>query len=91
MIQKEEFYFDSRDGEHKIHSIRWVPEHDKPVCVLQIIHGMTEHIDRYDGFAQYMAGGGGGCCVRDSLWALPREFLPVFLCLWPGDDFCLSL
>ena len=58
MIQKEEFYFDSRDGEHKIHSIRWVPEHDKPVCVLQIIHGMTEHIDRYDGFAQYMAGKG---------------------------------
>lgn len=58
MIQKEEFYFDSRDGEHKIHSIRWVPEHDKPVCVLQIIHGMTEHIDRYDGFAQYMVGKG---------------------------------
>ena len=58
MIQKEEFYFDSRDGEHKIRSIRWVPEHDKPVCVLQIIHGMTEHIDRYDGFAQYMAGKG---------------------------------
>lgn len=58
MIQKEEFYFDSRDGEHKIHSIRWVPEHDKPVCVLQIIHGMTEHIDRYDEFAQYMAGKG---------------------------------
>ena len=58
MIQKEEFYFYSRDGEHKIHSIRWVPEHDKPVCVLQIIHGMTEHIDRYDGFAQYMAGKG---------------------------------
>ncbi len=58
MIQKEEFYFDSLDGEHKIHSIRWVPEHDKPVCVLQIIHGMTEHIDRYDGFAQYMAGKG---------------------------------
>lgn len=58
MIQKEEFYFDSRDGEHKIHSIRWVPERDKPVCVLQIIHGMTEHIDRYDGFAQYMAGKG---------------------------------
>lgn len=58
MIQKEEFYFDSRDGEHKIHSIRWVPEHDKPVCVLQIIHGMTEHIDRYDGFAQYIAGKG---------------------------------
>lgn len=55
MIQKEEFYFGSRDGEHKIHAIRWIPETEKPVCILQIIHGMTEHVDRYDEFARFMA------------------------------------
>ncbi|MDE6386992.1 MAG: lysophospholipase [Lachnospiraceae bacterium] len=55
MINKEEFYFDSRDGEHKIHAIRWIPETEKPVCILQIVHGMSEYIDRYDDFATYLA------------------------------------
>ena len=55
MIKKEDLYFKSRDGEHKLHAIRWVPEAEKPVCILQIVHGMTEYIDRYDEFARYMA------------------------------------
>ena len=55
MIQKEEFYFGSRDGEHRIHAIRWIPEKERPVCILQIIHGMSEYIDRYDEFARFMA------------------------------------
>ncbi|MDE6740224.1 MAG: lysophospholipase [Lachnospiraceae bacterium] len=57
MIKKEDFYFDSRDGEHKIHAIRWIPE-ERPVCIVQIIHGMAEYIDRYDEFARYLAGKG---------------------------------
>jgi alpha-beta hydrolase superfamily lysophospholipase len=52
---KEEFYFDSRDGEHKLHAVKWVPETETPVLILQIIHGMAEHIERYDDFAQYLA------------------------------------
>lgn len=55
MIKKEDLYFNSRDREHKLHAIRWVPEAEKPVCILQIVHGMTEYIDRYDEFARYMA------------------------------------
>ena len=55
MIKKEDLYFNSRDREHKLHAIRWVPETEKPVCILQIVHGMTEYIDRYDEFARYMA------------------------------------
>lgn len=58
MINKEEFYFDSRDGEHKIHAVKWVPEAEKPVCILQIVHGMSEYIDRYDDFAGYLADRG---------------------------------
>lgn len=58
MIQKEEFYFDSRDRESKIHAVKWVPEVEKPVCILQIVHGMAEHIDRYDEFARFLAGKG---------------------------------
>lgn len=55
MIKKQEFYFDSRDREHKIHAIRWIPEEQKPVCIVQIVHGMAEYIDRYDEFASYLA------------------------------------
>lgn len=55
MVRKEELYFDSRDNVSKIHAVRWIPDAEKPACILQIIHGMAEYIDRYDDFAQNMA------------------------------------
>ena len=51
MINKEEFCFDSRDGVHKIYAVKWVPDSEKPVCIVQIVHGMAEHINRYEAFA----------------------------------------
>lgn len=56
----KEFYFDSVDGEHKIHACEWDPE-GEPVAILQLIHGMTEYIGRYDEFATFMAD--HGFCV----------------------------
>lgn len=53
MVKKEEFTFDSRDGQSKIHAVRWVPE-EKVVCILQIVHGMAEYIERYEDLAQYL-------------------------------------
>lgn len=58
MVRKEEFYFDSRDRQSKIHSVKWIPDVAKPVCIFQIVHGMAEHIERYDEFAQFLAGKG---------------------------------
>lgn len=58
MIKKEEFYFDSRDKKNKIHAVKWIPDVKKPVCIFQIVHGMAEHIERYDEFAQFLAGKG---------------------------------
>lgn len=55
MISKEEFYFDSRDRESKIHAVKWIPEAEKPVCIFQVVHGMAEHIERYDEFARFLA------------------------------------
>ncbi|MBP3604353.1 MAG: lysophospholipase [Lachnospiraceae bacterium] len=54
MVKKEEFTFDSRDGISKIHAVRWIPEGDI-VCILQIVHGMAEYIERYEEVAQYFA------------------------------------
>lgn len=55
MIRKEEFYFDSRSQKDKIHAVKWIPDVEKPVCIFQIVHGMAEHIDRYDEFARFLA------------------------------------
>ena len=55
MVRKEEFYFDSRDQENRIHAIKWIPNVEKPVCIFQIVHGMAEHIDRYDELARFLA------------------------------------
>ena len=58
MVKKEDFYFDSRDGEHKLHAVRWIPDIEKPVCILQVVHGMAEYIGRYDDFARFLADRG---------------------------------
>ena len=49
--------FQSTDGVNNIVWTLWEPE-TKPVAVLQIIHGMSEHILRYDDFARYLNGFG---------------------------------
>lgn len=54
MVRKEEFTFDSRDGKTKLHAVRWVPE-GKVICIVQIVHGMAEYIERYGELAQYLS------------------------------------
>ena len=49
-MKKEEIFFLSRDGKTKIHAVKWIPE-GKPVCILQIVHGMAEYIERYERLA----------------------------------------
>ncbi len=53
-VMKQEFYFASREGNHSLHGLRWVPEGEVR-AILQIVHGMAEHIERYDEFASYLA------------------------------------
>lgn len=56
MITREAFTYDSRDEKKtKIHAVKWIPETDKPICVVQIVHGMSEHMERYDDFARFLA------------------------------------
>lgn len=60
-MKKEEFYYDSRDNCSRIHAVRYTPENQEPVCVVQIIHGMAEYIERYEDFAGFLTG--QGCVV----------------------------
>lgn len=52
-MTRTDFYFDSRDNRTKIHGVKWVPD-TTPVGILILVHGMAEHIERYEGFAEFM-------------------------------------
>ena len=56
---KEEFYYDSRDGISKLHAVRYTPDGDDDIrCVVQIVHGMAEYVERYEEFAEYLTSKG---------------------------------
>lgn len=59
---KEEFYYDSRDARSKLHAVRYSPESGEEIrCVVQIVHGMAEYIERYEEFAAFLTA--RGCIV----------------------------
>ena len=51
---RQELYSPSVDGVHQLHTLCWIPEGEIR-AVLQIVHGMSEHIERYDEFARYLS------------------------------------
>ena len=56
MRMYKDFYFPSC-GDGMIHGCRWEPE-GEPIAVLQIVHGVAEHVQRYQQFAEFMASKG---------------------------------
>lgn len=53
-MKKEEFYFDSRDNHSRIHAVRWTPDVENVVAVVQIVHGMSEYVERYEELAAFL-------------------------------------
>ena len=55
MTNCEHFRFISSDGKTQLHACLWIPETKiRFRGVVQIAHGVSEHIMRYDGFARYL-------------------------------------
>lgn len=94
MTKKTDFTFLSSDGKTWLHGISWVPEDTAPVAVLQLVHGVAEHIDRYDDFARFLNGHGVIVVGHDHLGhgkSLPEGGTPVYFgdgCTWdtPVND-----
>ena len=57
MIQKEQRNFIMRDGK-KVHAYLWTDTDIKPTQSIVLVHGMAEHIDRYEGFARNLVANG---------------------------------
>mgnify|MGYP000579784161 FL=1 len=66
-IIRKEAYFNSSTGKNKIHCMIWQDDAVKPIALFQIAHGMSEHIERYDDFACFLAGHGFIVCGNDHL------------------------
>lgn len=66
-IESTEFYFDSQAKDTKIRARTWLSNANAPKAVVQLVHGMAEHIDRYDEFARFLAARGFAVCGHDHL------------------------
>ena len=66
-IVKTEAYFNSSDGIHKIRTLIWKDDALTPIGVVQLAHGMAEHIERYDDFARFLASNSFVVCGNDHL------------------------
>ena len=67
MSVNQEFRFPSADGATTLYGRIWVPDHGAPKAVLQLVHGIAEHIGRYDRFARFMSDHGYLVCAEDHL------------------------
>lgn len=67
MSVNQEFRFPSADGVTTLYGRIWVPDHGAPKAVLQLVHGIAEHIGRYDSFARFMSDHGYLVCAEDHL------------------------
>lgn len=66
-IVKKEAYFNSSNGVNRVHTLIWEDDSATPIGILQLTHGMAEHIDRYDSFARFMASNGFIVCGNDHI------------------------
>ena len=63
---RNEFTFPSADGSTQIHAVEWLPDGEVR-AVLQIAHGVSEYILRYEPFAAYLAERGFAVVGHDHL------------------------
>lgn len=63
---KHEFTFPSADSKTNIHAVSWLPD-GTPVAVLQIAHGISEYVLRYEPFAQYLTEQGFAVVGNDHI------------------------
>jgi alpha-beta hydrolase superfamily lysophospholipase len=81
MTNLQEFTFLSSDGKTSLHGMEWLPEGRDIIGVLQIAHGVSEHISRYDGFARFLNEQGLAVVGHDHLGhggSIPEGGTPVY-------------
>ena len=67
MVNISETSFLSGDGVHQIYCRQWTPAEGPVRAAVQLVHGVAEHIGRYDGFASFLAEHGFAVAGDDHL------------------------
>ena len=65
-VEVKEREFPSTDGIHTLKGKMYIPE-GQPKGIFHLVHGMTEHIGRYDAFLREIAEAGYVCVAYDNL------------------------
>ena len=65
-MREQHFTFPSWNGSNEIHAVHWIPDGEIRM-VVQISHGMSEHIRRYRAFAEHLCTYGILVCGHDHL------------------------
>lgn len=99
-MKKNEFNYMSKDGKTQIHAVEWLPD-EAPKAILQIAHGVTEYILRYEEFAKFLTEKGIAVVGNDHLGhgksiaenAEPMYFGPEGSWDWVVEDIktCMDL
>ena len=67
-----ELTYPSADGTSTVRALLWEPdrlaaEARSPRGLVQLVHGMSEHVERYAGFAAFLCGRGFAVCANDHM------------------------
>lgn len=63
-MKRKDFYFPAEDG-RDISAVRWLPDNEKVKAVIQLNHGMAEHKERYEYFAEKLTDNGFAVYIHD--------------------------
>lgn len=63
-ITTRQFQFTSEEDQLEIDCLEIIPEKE-PIGIVQFVHGMCEHKERYEDFMTYLAGEGYYCVIHD--------------------------
>lgn len=66
-MNTETITYASKDGTSTIRALLWTPEvsESAPRGIVQLVHGMSEHVERYAGFAEVLCNAGFVVCAND--------------------------
>ena len=66
-FEKETFFYQSSDGKTPIAAYIYTPRVGSIRAIIQISHGMSEYLERYEGFIEFMCERGYLVCGNDHL------------------------
>lgn len=91
-MNKLEYYISSSDRKTQLRILEWIPE-CKPIGIIQIAHGVTEHIGRYEDFAEFFTKRGYVVIGNDHIGhglSVVKDFIPMYFGIKGGWNYVVD-